>query len=153
MNVSALKHAESFRDLIVYQRSRQLQREVKNITMSFPKDERFSLTDQIRRSSRSIGANLAEAWAKRRYEKHFISKLTDADGEHMETQHWYRNCPGRWLHGSENERIVDGEMPSNRAMFNGMMNKAEMFCGEPPHTVREDALVYIAESDGKDPDD
>ena len=78
--MSALKHADSFRDLIVYQKSRQLQRAIKDIKVSFPKDERFSLTDQIRRSSRSIGANLAESWAKRRCEKHFISKLTDADG-------------------------------------------------------------------------
>jgi four helix bundle protein len=55
---------------------------------AFPKEETFSLTDQIRRSSRSIGANIAEAWAKRRYERHFVCKLTDADGEQMETQHW-----------------------------------------------------------------
>ena len=55
--------------------------------MSFPKEEMFSLTDQIRRSSRSVGAQIAEAWAKRRYEKHFISKLTDAAGEQQETQH------------------------------------------------------------------
>ena len=79
--MSPLKHADSFRDLIVYQKSRQLQREVFKITKSFPKEEVFSLTDQIRRSSRSIGANISESWAKRRYEKHFISKLTDADGE------------------------------------------------------------------------
>ena len=86
--MSGLKHAESFRDLIVYQKSRQLQREILKLTKSFPREEMFSLTDQIRRSSRSIGANIAEAWAKRRYEKHFISKLTDSDGEQMETQHW-----------------------------------------------------------------
>jgi four helix bundle protein len=48
----------------------------------------FSLTNQIRRSSRSVGAQIAEAWAKRKYKKHFISKLTDADGEQLETQHW-----------------------------------------------------------------
>jgi four helix bundle protein len=86
--MSELEHASSFRDLIVYQKSRQLQREIFKVTKSFPKDEIFSLTDQIRRSSRSVGANISEAWAKRRYEKHFISKLTDADGEQMETQHW-----------------------------------------------------------------
>ena len=86
--MSGLQHAKSFRDLMVYQKSRQLQREILNLTKSFPKEEMFSLTDQTRRSSRSIGANIAEAWAKRRYEKHFISKLTDSDGEQMETQHW-----------------------------------------------------------------
>ncbi len=86
--MSGLAHADSFRDLIVYKKSRELQREILNLTRSFPRDEAFALTSQIRRSSRSIGANIAEAWAKRRYEKHFISKLTDSDGEQMETQHW-----------------------------------------------------------------
>lgn len=54
----------------------------------FPKEEMYSLTDQVRRSSRSIGAQIAEAWGKRKYERHFVSKLTDADGEQLETQHW-----------------------------------------------------------------
>jgi four helix bundle protein len=86
--MSDLQHAQSFRDLVVYQKFRQLSREIMRLTRLFPKEEIFSLTDQIRRSSRSVGANIAEAWAKRRYEKHFISKLTDSDGEQMETQHW-----------------------------------------------------------------
>lgn len=86
--MSGLQHAQSFRDLVVYQKCRQLSREIMRLTRLFPKEEIFSLTDQIRRSSRSVGANIAEAWAKRRYEKHFISKLTDSDGEQMETQHW-----------------------------------------------------------------
>jgi four helix bundle protein len=79
--MSEMKHAASFRDLVVYQKARELQQEVFLITRSFPKDEKYSLSDQIRRSSRSIGSNLAEAWAKRLYEAHFVSKLTDADGE------------------------------------------------------------------------
>jgi four helix bundle protein len=57
-------------------------------TKAFPKDELYSLTDQIRRSSRSVSANVAEAWRKRRYEKSFISKLSDADAEAAETQVW-----------------------------------------------------------------
>jgi len=56
--------------------------------MKFPKEETYALTDQVRRSSRSDGAQIAEAWAKRRYQKHFVSKLTDAIGEELETQHW-----------------------------------------------------------------
>ncbi len=71
----------------MYKLARQLSLEIYKLTKSFPKEEMFSLTDQIRRSSRSVGAQIAEAWAKRRYEKHFISKLTDADGEQQETQH------------------------------------------------------------------
>ncbi len=82
-----MKYAQSFRDLLVYQEARKLSAEVFAISKQFPKEEMLSLTDQIRRSSRSVGANIAEAWAKRRYEKHFVSKLTDADGEQQETQH------------------------------------------------------------------
>ncbi len=80
--------ANSFRDLDVYNLSRELSKEVFELTKKFPPEEKYSLTDQVRRSSRSVGAQIAEAWAKRRYEKHFISKLTDADGEQLETQHW-----------------------------------------------------------------
>ena len=76
------------RDLIAYQKAVQLQQAVFETSKAFPKEEMYSLTDQCRRSSRSIGANLAEAWRKRRYEAHFVSKLTDADGENAETEHW-----------------------------------------------------------------
>ncbi|HBY94549.1 MAG TPA: hypothetical protein DEP84_11420 [Chloroflexi bacterium] len=86
--MSRLQHAQSFRGLVVHQKARQLSREIFRLTRSFPKEEMYSLTDQIRRSSRSIGAQIAEAWAKRRYERHFVSKLTDADAEQYETQHW-----------------------------------------------------------------
>jgi four helix bundle protein len=70
---------ESFRDLKVYQATFKLQQEIFEISKGFPKEELYSLTDQIRRSSRSIGANVAEAWHKRRYQAHFVSKLTDSD--------------------------------------------------------------------------
>ena len=63
-------------------------KEIFELTRDFPKVEKYSLIDQVLRSSRSIGAQIAEAWGKRRYEKHFISKLTDADSEQNETQHW-----------------------------------------------------------------
>lgn len=86
--MSGLPYVNSFRDLLVYQKSRALAQVVFQVTKQFPKEEMYALTDQIRRSSRSIGAQIAEAWAKRRYEKHFLSKLTDADGEQQETQHW-----------------------------------------------------------------
>lgn len=78
----------SFRELAVYQLSFELQQHVFEITKKFPQEERYALTDQIRRSSRSVGANKAEAWQKRRYSAHFVSKLTDADGELAETRHW-----------------------------------------------------------------
>ena len=78
----------SFKDLKVYQTAFSLAMEIFEITKSFPKEEKYSLTDQIRRSSRSVCTNIAEGYRKRRYPKHFISKMTDADGEASETSAW-----------------------------------------------------------------
>ena len=75
-------------DLDVYKLAFQLQQKIFQLSKSFPKEEMYSLTDQIRRLSRSVGANMSEAWAKRRYPAHFVSKLSDADGEADETVHW-----------------------------------------------------------------
>ncbi|RLC89861.1 MAG: four helix bundle protein [Chloroflexi bacterium] len=76
------------RDLEVYQRAFDAAMRIFDLSKSFPREERYSLTDQIRRSSRSVCANLAEAWRKRRYEKAFISKLSDSESEAAETQVW-----------------------------------------------------------------
>lgn len=77
-----------FQDLLAYKKSFELAMAIFEITKSFPKEEKFSLTDQIRRSSRSVSANIAEATRKKRYVNHFISKLTDSDAENAETQTW-----------------------------------------------------------------
>jgi four helix bundle protein len=79
---------KSARDLIVYQKAYALAMEIFEASKKFPAEEKYSLTNQIRRSSRSICTNLREAWAKRKYEAHFVSKLTDADGENGETDTW-----------------------------------------------------------------
>jgi four helix bundle protein len=76
------------RDLEVYKKAFDASMEIFRLSKSFPKTETYSLTDQIRRSSRSVCANLAEAWRKRRYPAHFISKLSDAEAEAAETQVW-----------------------------------------------------------------
>jgi len=76
---------DTAKQLIVYQKAYQLAMAVFEISKSFPAEERFALTSQIRRSSRSVCLNLREAWAKRRYRSHFITKLTDCDGEVNET--------------------------------------------------------------------
>jgi four helix bundle protein len=76
---------KSAKELTVYQKSYALAMNIFECSKSFPKEEVFALTSQIRRSSRSVPMNLREAWAKRRYEAHFISKLTDCDGETNET--------------------------------------------------------------------
>src|SRR6476646_3966660 len=76
---------ESAKDLDVYKLANEFAMEIFEITKNFPAEEKFALTSQIRRSSRSVCLNLREAWAKRRYEAHFISKLSDCDGENSET--------------------------------------------------------------------
>src|SRR5438309_10246008 len=78
----------SAKDLIVYQKAYALAMDIFKVSKRFPAEEKYSLIDQIRRSSRSVCTNLREAWAKRRYEAHFVSKLTDADGENAETETW-----------------------------------------------------------------
>jgi len=78
----------SFKSLKVYQLSYESAMEIFEISKSFPKEEKYSLTDQIRRSSRSVCANLAEAYRKRRYPKSFTSKISDSDGEASETTVW-----------------------------------------------------------------
>lgn len=77
-----------FKSLRVYEIGFALAMEIFDVSKRFPKEETYSLTDQIRRSSRSVCVNVAEAYRKRRYEKHFISKLTDSDAENAETQSW-----------------------------------------------------------------
>ena len=75
-------------DLKVYQKSFDAAMEIYELSKTLPKEERYSLTDQIRRSSRSVSANISEAWGKRKYEKSFVAKLTDSEGEARETQTW-----------------------------------------------------------------
>ena len=82
------KKIMSHDELIVYQKAFDAAMRIFERSKTFPKDETFSLTDQVRRSSRSVCANIAEAWRKRRYEKAFVSKLSDAESEAAETQVW-----------------------------------------------------------------
>lgn len=78
----------NFRDLIIYHKAFELTMDIFAISKSFPPEERFSLTDQIRRASRSTCGSIAEAYRKRRYPKHWVSKLTDVDMENAETEVW-----------------------------------------------------------------
>ena len=77
-----------FQDLFAYKKSVVLSMQIFEVSKKFPKEETYSLTDQIRRSSRSVSAAIAEAYRKRNYPRHFTSKLTDADAENSETQVW-----------------------------------------------------------------
>jgi four helix bundle protein len=85
----AIRH---FTDLIVWQKAHQMALQVFRLSKTWPAEERYSLIDQARRASRSVGANIAEAWGKRRYEAAFVAKLVDADGEAHETEHWLINA-------------------------------------------------------------
>lgn len=103
--MNAIRH---FRDLDVYQNAMKTGLHVYELTKHFPKDERYSLTDQIRRSSRSVCANIAEGWRKRRYEAAFIAKLSDAETEAAETQvHTEFAFRHGYLNREEFDRIDD----------------------------------------------
>src|SRR5512137_2931040 len=103
-----MEYVKSFRNLEVYKLSREVSKEIFLLTKTFPREELYSLTDQIRRSSRSIGAQIAEAWGKRRYKRHFISKLTDADSEQLETQHWLETAVDiGYIKRDDAEKICD----------------------------------------------
>jgi len=141
--MEALPHAKSFRDLIVYQKARELSREIFRLSAKFPKEEMFSLTDQIRRSSRAVGAQIAEAWAKRRYEKHFVSKLTDADGEQQETQHWVDTVADCTYVPQEIALSLRQRCEEIGRLLAGMMAKADLFCGERAHALREPSAEYF----------
>ena len=138
-------YAKNFRDLIVYQKVRVMQREIFQISKTFPRDEMFSLTDQIRRSSRSIGANLAEAWAKRRYEAHFLSKLTDAESELFETQHWIGTALDCGYINSQQSSALEAKCLEIGRMLGSMMDKAELFGGEEYKVSRESAAEYFVD--------
>jgi four helix bundle protein len=118
----------SFRDLRVYKTAFELQQEIFEITKEFPKEEQYSLTDQIKRSSRSIGGNISEAWQKRRYQAHFVSKLSDSDGEQAETQHWLdTSLSCDYISRDQHQYLLDKCKEIGR-MLGSMMSNPEPFC-------------------------
>jgi len=125
-----LGHADSFKSLEVYKQSRTLAKSIFILTKGFPIEEKYSLTDQIRRSSRSIGAQIAESWGKRRYENHFILKLTDADAEQYETQHWLElACEYEYFNQVVKDELIT-KCEAIGKMLNSMINKSSQFCKE-----------------------
>lgn len=126
--MSANKKVHNYKDLEIYKASFKFQQEVFQLSKSFPKDENYSLTDQIRRSSRSIGANLAEAWAKRRYAAHFLSKLTDSDGELQESLHWLRTAYSCDYVTKEKSASLADQASKIGKMLGGMIDRHKDFC-------------------------
>ena len=118
----------NFRELIVYQKAFELQCEIYKMTRPLPKEETYGLITQIRNSSRSVGANIAEAWQKRRYQAHFVSKLTDSDGEFAETQHWLDTALHCEYIDSDRHKEMSGYANEVVRMLGSMMAKPEQWC-------------------------
>jgi len=115
------------RDLKVYQLAYKLAMDIFKASKSFPREEKYSLTDQIRRSSRSIATNIAEGFRKRQYPKMFVSKLADADGEATETQVWLdfaRDC--EYMEPKLHSELVQGYEDVGK-MLGTMMSMPEKF--------------------------
>jgi four helix bundle protein len=129
--MSELQHAQSFRDLIVHQKARKVAQMIFELSKVFPKEEAYSLTDQVRRASRSVGAQIAEAWGKRHYERHFVSKLTDADAERLETQHWTDVSFDCGYLTEQQQSVVLANFSEIGKMLHSMIAKATQFCGAP----------------------
>jgi four helix bundle protein len=116
------------RELDAYQEAFAFQQEVFATSKSWPREETYSLTDQVRRASRSIGANLAESWAKRRYSAHFLSKLTDSDAELQESIHWIDTAKAcGYLDEDVHACLMERSARVGR-LLGAMMAKHESFC-------------------------
>ena len=121
----------SFRDLVVYQRARAEAGEIFRLSRQFPIEEKYSLTDQIRRSSRAVNAMLAEAWARRRYEAAFVNKVNEALGEAMETQAWLDHALDcKYISPAIFEQR-DSAWQEIGGMLHRMIDKADTFCPRP----------------------
>ena len=118
-----------FRDLKVYQLAFRLAMEIYEDTKKFPVEERYSLTDQVRRSSRSVPGNIAEGYRKKRYPKMFVNKMADADGEATETQVWidFAHACG-YLSEARQLELLRGYEEVGR-MLGGMIHHPERFSG------------------------
>lgn len=114
-------------DLNVYRQAYTLAMEIFQLSKSWPKEEKYALIDQVRRSSRAVCANLREAWAKRRYEAHFVAKLTDCDGENSETETWLDfACDCNYLSPDDHLRLK-GDCKSIGAMLGAMLKNPTPF--------------------------
>jgi four helix bundle protein len=119
--------AKSFRELRVYQMARGAAQKIFELTRTFPREEVYSLTDQMRRAARSTKNQIPEAWAKRRYPAAFASKLADALGEAMETQGWLDDALDCGYIAEQQHKELNAEYQSIGAMLNTMIRGAHEF--------------------------
>lgn len=121
----------SAKDLDVYKKAYALAMEIFQVSKKYPSEERYALTGQIRRSSRSVCLNLREAWAKRRYEAHFVNKLTDSDGENSETDSsldFAKDCG--YITSDQHRHLADTTHEIGR-MLGSMINNPGSFLIDP----------------------
>ena len=126
--------ARSFRDLKVYQAARGAAGAIFFLSRGFPVEERYSLTDQIRRSSRAVKAMIAEAWGRRRYKAVFVNKLDEALGEATETQSWLDDARDSGYLLPERFDALDSQYDSIGQMLSRMIDRANDFCKHSPAT-------------------
>jgi len=119
---------KSFRELNVYKATREETQKIFLHSRNFPPEERYSLTDQIRRSSRAVKAMIAEAWARRHYRAVFINKIDEALGEATETQSWLDDCLDCGYISANEFKQMDAAWQSIGAMLNKMIVRADDFC-------------------------
>ena len=137
------RKARVHRDLEVYQKAFDAAMRIFELSKAFPKEETYSLTDQIRRSSRSVCANLSEAWRKRRYEKAFISKLSDCESEAAETQVWLEFAVKCGYMSRENARTLYQTYDGILAILVGMIINPQTWIIPPQHKeVSEESTDY-----------
>ena len=122
------KDIRHFRDLEVYQRAFSAAMEIFQITKGFPGEERFSIVDQVRRSSRSVCSNIAEGWRKRKYESVFCNKMTDSMQEASETQCWLEFAQACRYISNDVFRCMDKEYENIIGMLISMEKKSNKFC-------------------------
>jgi four helix bundle protein len=127
----AMTNIRSFRELKVWMRSMDAAMKIFELTKQFPAEERFSMTAQVRRSSRSVAANIAEAWRKRRYFAAFVSKLNDAEGEAAETQTHIELARRCSFVSNEAAAAVDGDYDEILAMLTSMAANPDQWTIRP----------------------
>jgi four helix bundle protein len=126
--------AKSFRELNVYRQARETAQKIFQLSRQFPAEERYSLTDQIRRSSRAVKAMIAEAWGRRRYKAVFVNKLDEALGEATETQSWLDDARDSKYLSDDEFNEVDSNCIVICRMLSLMIDRAEDFCKHSPGT-------------------
>ena len=123
---------KSFRDLNVYKLTRREAQIIFERTRNFPAEERYALTDQIRRASRAVKAMTAGAWGRRRYPAVFVNKIDEALGESTETQSWLDDCLDCGYISPAEFARMDAAWQGIGAMLNKMIDRADSFCGRDP---------------------